>query len=615
MLLKEFSDEVDIFELKNLPEKVEAVAWGMKKIAGPLGDGIMEIGMDATYDTNSKHLELYSIMAEHDNAGFPISYCLLTTATAIDVGKRKKALTAWAQCVHDKYNIHPVFTHVDKDLGEIAALRAVWKSKKVDVEDYEGGVPDDAQVDKNSQVTESIPGRPQGPHNPPLSTPLTESTNVLQICLPPPSQPIEFEEEHDCDDGRLPPAERPRIQGTGFTLLLQPAVEQGSAETPDSGDVNDDTDSACTRRTFCPVDFQKTIIDMMERHYCAHPDIPGYVAPEAAAIKRWAVQQMYTFCHNNGLPELWAYLWENWYRSGRWELWARSVHELIPVLKTTMILESHWRRIKHDFLHHFKMPRCDLLAWILVKKLANSYYIKLDNLLMPNGRYHELCSWRKAFKNAWRKNEMKETTLPSNSDAYCPNAQKWVCTCPAFVTSRFLMCKHLVQLVRCVPPRFFLKVKRRRSTPFWEHQSLRLKDTRECDSDDSEGQGGDLSNDDFPDDDDDDVRSLNDDEDDEDDDVVVGRVEKGLTFNEALSADINLITDFLAGLQFQAQFRDHRFLRTLEQEGAGFFRLTSACLEKEKRANKRGGNAQLTWDKTAASSMFYRPRIEDNDGA
>lgn len=326
-------------------------------------------------------------MAEHDNAGFPISYCLLTTATAIDVGKRKKALTAWAQCVRDKYNIHPVFTHVDKDLGEIAALRAVWKSKvslcwwhlrravnarlgktklattayvveraraefafisrdfvlankKVDVEDYEGGVPDDAQVDKNSQVTESIPGRPQGPHNPPLSTPLTESTNVLRICLPPPSQPIEFEEEHDCDDGRLPPAERPRIQGTGFTLLLQPAVEQGSAETPDSGDVNDDTDSARTRRTFCPVDFRKTIIDMMERHYCAHPDIPGYAAPEAAAIKRWAVQQMYTFCHNNGLPELWAYLWENWYRSGRWELWARSVHELIPVLKTTMILES-----------------------------------------------------------------------------------------------------------------------------------------------------------------------------------------------------------------------------------------------------------------------------------
>lgn len=41
------------------------------------------------------------------------------------------------------------------------------------------------------------------------------------------------------------------------------------------------------------------------------------------------------------------------YRSGRWELWARSHNTVeIPVLETTMIAESHWRRIKHNFLHH-----------------------------------------------------------------------------------------------------------------------------------------------------------------------------------------------------------------------------------------------------------------------
>ncbi|TFK57941.1 hypothetical protein BDN72DRAFT_737553, partial [Pluteus cervinus] len=132
------------------------------------------------------------------------------------------------------------------------------------------------------------------------------------------------------------------------------------------------------QRTFCPAIYRDSIVDMMERHYCAHPMIPGYTRPDAASIKRWAVQQMYRFCNQNGLPEVWAYLWENWYRHGRWELWARSVHpEMIPILKTTMILESHWRRIKHDFLHHFRMPRCDLLVWILVTKLAPLYYIKL----------------------------------------------------------------------------------------------------------------------------------------------------------------------------------------------------------------------------------------------
>lgn len=47
-------------------------------------------------NTNSKDLELYSIMAEHDNAGFPMTYCLLLTATAIDLGKWKLAIAAWA---------------------------------------------------------------------------------------------------------------------------------------------------------------------------------------------------------------------------------------------------------------------------------------------------------------------------------------------------------------------------------------------------------------------------------------------------------------------------------------------------------------------------------------
>ncbi|KAJ6542145.1 hypothetical protein DFH09DRAFT_848348, partial [Mycena vulgaris] len=72
--------------------------------------------------------------------------------------------------------------------------------------------------------------------------------------------------------------------------------------------------------------------------------------------------------------EAWTYLWENWYRPGRWELWARSQHPEIPRLKPTMMVESHWRCIKHDFLHHFHKPRVDLLVWILVVKLAPRYY-------------------------------------------------------------------------------------------------------------------------------------------------------------------------------------------------------------------------------------------------
>ena len=47
-LLKEFSNEADLFEPKDIPEGVEILLWGMKKIAEPLRGKILEVGMDAT---------------------------------------------------------------------------------------------------------------------------------------------------------------------------------------------------------------------------------------------------------------------------------------------------------------------------------------------------------------------------------------------------------------------------------------------------------------------------------------------------------------------------------------------------------------------------------------
>jgi hypothetical protein len=40
-----------------------------------------------------------------------------------------QALTAWASCVRDHYQVYPVFTHVDKDMAEIGMLRQVWSAK------------------------------------------------------------------------------------------------------------------------------------------------------------------------------------------------------------------------------------------------------------------------------------------------------------------------------------------------------------------------------------------------------------------------------------------------------------------------------------------------------
>jgi len=47
-LLEEYSDDVDIFMPVDLPDGVEMLAWGMKRIAEPLRGRVIEIAVDAT---------------------------------------------------------------------------------------------------------------------------------------------------------------------------------------------------------------------------------------------------------------------------------------------------------------------------------------------------------------------------------------------------------------------------------------------------------------------------------------------------------------------------------------------------------------------------------------
>ena len=138
ILFKGSDDVTDLFVLE-VEEGVDQLAWGMKRVAHLLGAGIIEVGIEATCEcggrlvrftgllvfadnTNSRNLELYIIIAEHDNAGFPLSYCLLSTGTAIEPKKRTGALSNWITKVKETYQINSTFVHVDKDMAEIHAV-------------------------------------------------------------------------------------------------------------------------------------------------------------------------------------------------------------------------------------------------------------------------------------------------------------------------------------------------------------------------------------------------------------------------------------------------------------------------------------------------------------
>lgn len=271
-------------------------------------------------------------MGEYDNARFPLTY-LLSTASAIDQQKRMKALSAWAQCLRNQYGVIPIFIHSDKDMAEIGCAKSVWEVKvnlcwwhlrravrthlakaklstspynvdrarteykfinadfipagtMVDVEDYEGGNPDNdipLLVDTEPQpLTATTPTT----HSSVLQAqpPLGNVTSMLQIKLPLPNIASAI--------GRM-------IQGTGFRLSIRetrlPTIEEEAEDAheaaEDEREVSDEEedDSTPSRRTFCPLLYREPIINMMERHYCAHPSIPGSSPPDVKLIKQWAV--------------------------------------------------------------------------------------------------------------------------------------------------------------------------------------------------------------------------------------------------------------------------------------------------------------------------------------
>ena len=242
-----------------------------------------------------------------------------------------------------------------------------------------------------------------------------------------------------------------------------------------------------------------------------------------------------------------------------------------------------------------------------MKKLAPSYYRKIDRILCPVARYRELHSWRKPFKAEWKRCSRAETTLPSNRDRYRPDPTRWVCTCPHFAKSRFLICKHLVQSVRPVHPCFFHQVRRERTLPFWKHPSLVPLDLAGSSRPDMQPE---ITADDSG----EDMDGLNDEDDgdsdtDDDDYATSGQfLMDQQTYKEEMQSLSSLFKDFSAGLDYQIQFNDRRLLAALHREAAGAIRFIGTCIEKERRSNNNRVETPRMFDRTLLSAMFWRLR-------
>jgi len=72
-------------------------------------------------------------------------------------------------------------------------------------------------------------------------------------------------------------------------------------------------------------------------------------------------------------------------------------------LKTTMIVESLWRNLKHKHLQEFNRPRLDLVTHIILTDVLPRVQQKLDYIqgLRRIGRAKALAGWQTDFRADW----------------------------------------------------------------------------------------------------------------------------------------------------------------------------------------------------------------------
>lgn len=264
-------------------------------------------------------------------------------------------------------------------------------------------------------------------------------------------------------------------------------------------------------KQFCPIEYRGEIIEIFRRHWHHHSTIPTAKGEHLAMdeIHRCSVLEMYRYCHDNQLSQPWAYLWNCWYQKDQYVLWARSAHTSIPRLKTTMIAESTFKQIKHIDLAHHNQPRLDHVIYIILHSFLPRLLDKMGIWLGTKriGRPTSLAGWQKDFRRAWifmsksdeeqkvrrelavRKSGLKGKAreerlaqiaedLERVAGAYYTSLETWTCSCPAYLISRFLTCKHLVRAaelkigLKTKDLVFFRNLRRNHQVPYYHITSI-----------------------------------------------------------------------------------------------------------------------------------------------
>ncbi|THH12617.1 hypothetical protein EW146_g7526 [Bondarzewia mesenterica] len=472
---------------------------------------LREIAMDSAWNTNGSRYEVYVLLGEVQGFGLPLGY-LLIQSNAATHGAKENLLRQLLRHVRKK-KIKPSFTLSDKDFAEINAFRHVFPEAKHQLcfwhviravkkrlsilrrapAYYDAKA---AQAEFHWVSQDFLPVGQSGDKLQPLPRTIPviklRLNGVLQatqpplmprlfIRIPPASkQTPQVDEEVPTEDETLGDWKNDE---TGELLKKVSRFADDETDEEDAPDwffEEGETRSGDPDYVFCPAPHRKQLLHLFTRHFCQHPIFhepdkkphsTTTYAIRQKQIREAAVYEMYQFCHQRQLNDVWAYFWNNWYSGKRWPLWARSTSPHLSRLRTTMTVENFWKQLKHEFLHHLLRPRLDQLIWILVAQVTPTYMYRAEILDTGYraGRSRPLTAFQTYFKWSW----IWLQSVKCSGKKYMTSIETWTCNCGAQKYNTHHLCKHLVQAVGPLPMTFWGQVIRRRAVPLYRHPDLR----------------------------------------------------------------------------------------------------------------------------------------------
>ncbi|KAK9347859.1 hypothetical protein V1522DRAFT_447500 [Lipomyces starkeyi] len=297
-----------------------------------------EVFIDSTFGTNKHGFELYCVLTEYDLVSLPLSYLFLDTRSVKEDGKRGIRLTQWFAALRDA-GLNPNVVHTDKDFAEVTAASIVFKPNNRAYNHHLCLWHSLRAIDQ--QITGKVKSKGY------------DSIDIVRNSI---HKRALLEYLHFLSD------ESDWILSNGQTKQ-------------------------------CSTEQAQTLRGMIKRHLLRHPLLPKVVHDKKAApstlqfqsyeeIHGCSIKEMLEYCKSIDRPKLFRYFWANWYRpsfgnvGSRWEIASlcgrRGSDASIPISRTTMRLESHWRILKKDYASRFTRPRLDVLTYIICTGLVRS---------------------------------------------------------------------------------------------------------------------------------------------------------------------------------------------------------------------------------------------------